>query len=142
MSAADLPLTYAVYQPDPVPDTLYRHWLFGELYPWQVTAWEYLTGQFGRLPHAMLFAGVAGTGKRALVYRFVAWALCHNKPADPHAPACGHCDSCQWLIAQTHPNLYRVPAAAQPIDTADTTSATTTSTVSYTHLTLPTICSV
>lgn len=126
MSAADLPLTYAVYQPDPVPDTLYRHWLFGELYPWQVTAWEYLTGQFGRLPHAMLFAGVAGIGKRALVYRFVAWALCYNKPADPHAPACGHCDSCQWLIAQTHPNLYRVPAAAQPIDTADPTSTITT----------------
>lgn len=112
-----LPPQYAVYQPDPVPDTLYRHWLFGELYPWQEAAWQYLTGQFGRLPHAMLFAGVAGIGKRAFVYRFVAWALCHNKPADAHAPACGHCESCQWLIAQTHPNLYRVPAAAQPIST-------------------------
>lgn len=122
-SQANLPPHYAIYQPDPVPDTLYRHWLFGELYPWQTAAWEYLTEHFGRLPHAMLFAGVAGIGKRGFVYRFVAWALCHHKPTDAHAPACGQCESCQWLIAQTHPNLYRVPASAQPQDTTPHTDS-------------------
>lgn len=99
------------YQPDPVSDRLLHAWFFAPLLPWQQPAWQNMTEKFPRLPHALLFAGNAGTGKRAFVYRFVAWALCQSKTHDAQgvATACGQCASCQWLVANTHPNLYQLP---------------------------------
>lgn len=100
------------YHPDPIAHSTVKPWLFADLLAWQCPTWQYLTEHFPNIPHAMLFAGNAGTGKRAFVYRFVAWALCQQKTVNGQnlATACGHCDSCQWLIANTHPSLYQLPS--------------------------------
>lgn len=94
------------YWADPVNDEMIQTWFFAPLLPWQQSTWQYMTGHFPDLPHAILFAGNVGTGKRAFVYRFVAWVLCQNK--QPQS-ACGDCESCQWLLAKTHPNLMILP---------------------------------
>lgn len=99
------------YETDPVGQAAIKQWLFADLLPWQQQSWAYLTTHLTALPHAMLFAGNAGTGKRAFVYRFVAWALCHHKTTNEQrvATACGQCQSCQWLMVNTHPDLYQIP---------------------------------
>lgn len=92
---------------------------FSPLLPWQAKAWEQATHQFneGRLPHGILASGMAGIGKRAFVWRFVAWLLCVNKSEQS---ACGVCQSCAWLRAGTHPDLMVLPAVSLP--TADSAS--------------------
>lgn len=89
---------------------------FAPLLPWQQRAWQQLTGQFyaNKLAHGLLASGMAGIGKRAFVWRFVAWLLCHDKGA--HG-ACGACESCVWLKAGTHPDLLVLPSDSLP--TAD-----------------------
>lgn len=81
---------------------------FAPLLPWQRQAWQQLTGQFTEqhLPHGLLAAGQKGIGKREFVWRFVAYLLCLQK--NQHG-ACGHCQSCQWLRAGTHPDLLALP---------------------------------
>lgn len=81
---------------------------FEPLLPWQDKAWGQLVGQFyhDKLPHALLAGGMAGIGKRAFVWRFVAWLLCTHKG---EMGACGVCESCTWLKADTHPDLLSLP---------------------------------
>lgn len=114
------------YRPDPVTHATVQSWLFADLLPWQQQSWTYLTEHFPNLPHAMLFAGNAGTGKRAFVYRFVAWALCQQKTTNHQgiATACGQCESCQWLIANTHPSVYQLPISLQEDTSSDNRSIT------------------
>ena len=67
---------------------------------------------------------------------FVAWAFCQNNQKHDTQTACGHCESCQWLIANTHPNLYQLPKPLleaekspkknQILDESPTHQATTT----------------
>lgn len=110
--------TRKFYQPDPVEWQTVQAWLFAPLLPWQQEKWQYFTSHFPNLPHAILFAGNAGTGKRAFTYRLVAWLLCENKGENKgengngQNVACGHCPSCQWLKANNHPNLLTIPAIA------------------------------
>ncbi|MFO1383010.1 MAG: hypothetical protein U1E91_06290 [Moraxella sp.] len=80
------------YYPDPVNQQVIQQWLFMDLL-WQQPTWQYLTTHLHALPHAMLFAGNAGTGKRAFVYRFVAWALCGNQRTQ-----CTRCHNCLWAM--------------------------------------------
>ncbi|MFC0819564.1 DNA polymerase III subunit [Moraxella marmotae] len=84
---------------------------FAPLLPWQARAWQQLTGQYHErhLPHGLLAAGQQGIGKRAFVWRFVAYLLCHHRSDDG---ACGQCQSCQWLKAGTHPDLMVLPESA------------------------------
>ncbi len=119
------PIHTSFYQPDPVEWQTVQAWLFGTLLPWQQENWRYFTQHVATLPHAILFSGNAGTGKRAFTYRLVAWLLCTNKPTpnannannplqnhpqpDEFSPACGHCPSCHWLMSNTHPNLLTIP---------------------------------
>ncbi|ELA08838.1 DNA-directed DNA polymerase [Moraxella macacae 0408225] len=114
LSSNNKPKDSTVYHPiDPVDQTVIKNWLFDDLLPWQRTTWQYFTEHFNdgvKLPHALLIAGNAGTGKRAFVYRFVAWAFCQQKSNID--TACGKCESCQWLLANTHPNLYQIPPLA------------------------------
>lgn len=86
---------------------------FAPLLPWQQQAWQQLTGQFlgNHLPHGLLAGGMSGIGKRAFVWRFVAWLLCQDKMADK---ACGACQSCLWLKAGTHPDLMVLPLSSMP----------------------------
>lgn len=86
---------------------------FAPLLPWQQQAWCQLTGQFlnNRLPHGLLAGGMSGIGKRAFIWRFVAWLLCQDRTDDK---ACGVCQSCTWLTAGTHPDLMVLPLSAMP----------------------------
>ncbi|MEO6698917.1 MAG: DNA polymerase III subunit delta' [Paraperlucidibaca sp.] len=76
-----------------------------DVYPWQQGIWASLNRLLvaERLPHAMLFAAPAGTGKRRLADAFAARMLCQSPVAEN---ACGHCRGCQLLAAGTHPDYY------------------------------------
>ncbi len=90
---------------------------FAPLLPWQEMLWTQLTNRVStpphNLPHALLAAGMAGMGKRAFVWRLVAWLLCRNQSQYPLG-ACGHCESCQWLKSGTHPSLQVLPITSMP----------------------------
>lgn len=68
--------------------------------------WKSLTGDRVRLPHALLFAGPAGVGKRELAEALAARLLC-EAPRSAHELACGRCPSCLMLAHGQHPD-YRV----------------------------------
>ncbi|HCN18313.1 MAG: DNA polymerase III subunit delta' [Psychrobacter sp.] len=99
---------------------------FAPLLPWQRELWSQLTQRVltsqQSLPHALLAAGMQGMGKRAFVWRFVAWLLCHERDRHPTG-ACTECESCQWLKSGTHPSLQVLPIACMPngVDHADNT---------------------
>ncbi len=54
-----------------------------------------------RLPHALLFAGADGIGKRTLALAFVARLQCEHDGED----ACGECSSCRQIAAASHPDV-------------------------------------
>ena len=72
------------------------------VYPWQQAIWEHLLGYVRqrRIPQALLITGPAGVGKRHLADTFALSLMCRTPLAD-HS-ACGHCQSCKLLAAQTH----------------------------------------
>ena len=57
----------------------------------------------GRLSHALLFAGLAGVGKRKTAQVLAAAFLCRGKDAP-----CGACPSCRALLAGTHPDYIEL----------------------------------
>ncbi len=78
----------------------------------QKDVWKGLTGDDTQLPHAMLFVGKEGVGKRELAEVLAARLLCENHPA-PHAPACGTCASCLMWASGTHPDYRLVQPEAE-----------------------------
>lgn len=56
-------------------------------------------------PHAVLFAGVEGIGKRKIAEICAATLLCEN-PVD--GETCGDCESCKLMEAGSHPDFYVV----------------------------------
>ncbi|MBQ7705407.1 MAG: DNA polymerase III subunit delta' [Selenomonadaceae bacterium] len=56
-------------------------------------------------PHAVIFSGVEGIGKRKIAETCAAVLLC-EKPKD--GEACGECLSCRILAAGNHPDFYVV----------------------------------
>lgn len=92
---------------------------FAPILPWQQFAWDNLIARYDRLPHGLLFSGMQGIGKRAFVWRFVAWLLCDNRlqalEGSNQQGACGRCQSCQWLQSGTHPDLQVLPLSSLPI---------------------------
>ena len=58
-----------------------------------------------RMSHALLLAGPAGLGKRALLEWLVARLLCQSPAGEM---ACGGCHGCRLHEAGTHPDLVRV----------------------------------
>ena len=105
----------------PLSDNIY----FAPLLPWQNELWSQLTKRVlmpqQSLPHALLAAGMQGMGKRAFVWRLVAWLLCRERDSHPLG-ACGTCESCQWLRSGTHPSLQVLPIISMPVS-ADNTHA-------------------
>ena len=90
---------------------------FAPLLPWQQSLWLQLTErvlQQQSLPHALLAAGMQGMGKRAFVWRLVAWLLCRERDSHPTG-ACSTCESCQWLRSGTHPSLQVLPLVSMPL---------------------------
>lgn len=57
----------------------------------------------GRTPHALLFFGPEGVGKRRTASAAAASLLCMRPPA---GRPCGVCESCRALAAGTHPDFY------------------------------------
>lgn len=78
-----------------------------------IKVWGSLTGAATRLPHALLFAGPKGVGKREIADALAARLLCENRP-EPHQPACGACPSCLMMASASHPDFRLVqPEAAE-----------------------------
>jgi len=69
-------------------------------------AWKSLTGAMVQLPHALLFAGPPGVGKRDLADALAARLLCETA-LEPHQTACGICPSCVMMANGQHPD-YRL----------------------------------
>ena len=72
-----------------------------EALPWQQDIWRRLDEQLasGRLPHALLLAGAAGTGKSHLALALARRLLC----AQPeNGLNCGRCHACQLSAAGSH----------------------------------------
>lgn len=63
---------------------------------------------FEYLPHALLFAGPRGLGKRALAEKLAATLLCES--VTQANQACGKCAACRWMKAGTHPDFRLVTA--------------------------------
>lgn len=60
-------------------------------------------------PHAVIFAGTEGVGKRPAAEICAAAILCEN-PVD--GEACGVCENCKLFAAGTHPDFYVVEPEA------------------------------
>lgn len=62
--------------------------------------------QSGRVPHAYLFSGVEGVGKRLVAENIAKVFNCHN-PVDPqnNLDACDECASCKKIRNKTHPDV-------------------------------------
>lgn len=76
--------------------------------------WNDLTGEQVQLPHALLFAGSSGLGKRELADALATRLLCENRLSG-HQPACGTCPSCLMMANGQHPDfrLLQPDAAAE-----------------------------
>lgn len=68
--------------------------------------WNSLTEAKVQLPHALLFAGPPGVGKRDLADTLASRLLC-EMPRQAHEPACGSCPSCVMMANGQHPD-YRL----------------------------------
>lgn len=73
--------------------------------PWHRDDMQRLLDQHrqGRLPHALLLAGAAGTGKYRLAQALAQALLC-ERPST--GVACGECDGCHLSAAGTHPDAH------------------------------------
>lgn len=56
-----------------------------------------------RVPHAMLFSGIEGSGKLPLALAFARYLCCDHPGIDD---ACGHCPSCVKMNHYAHPDLH------------------------------------
>ncbi len=67
-----------------------------------------------RVPHAFLFAGIAGLGKSKVAREFFRSLNCRRTPGDP----CGSCSSCVKAEAGNHPDYihFEPPSSGKQID--------------------------
>lgn len=78
------------------------------IFSWHQALWQQLIHwqKENRLPHALLFNGPPGLGKRQLAQVYTQRVLCKEPPAE--TISCGHCHSCQLMLAQSHPDFCLV----------------------------------
>ncbi len=76
--------------------------------PWQQHQWEHLCSYIAqkRIPQALLLTGNKGLGKQQLAHRFAVALLCAAPKAN--GTACGFCNSCLLVNADTHPDFIQV----------------------------------
>jgi DNA polymerase-3 subunit delta' len=60
-----------------------------------------------RLPHALLFVGPEGIGKRLFAKTLAQALLCERSPETAFDP-CGVCPSCTQVAAETHPDVLMI----------------------------------
>lgn len=77
-----------------------------ELMPWLKDDWQQLMQRHHQhgLPHATLFTGSEGFGKRQLAYKLAFYLLCQD--GNKSDQACGQCHSCKLMAAGTHPDYW------------------------------------
>jgi len=91
-----------------------------DVLPWQIEQWQALVQRHsnGQLPHALLFSGPSGIGKRQFADLFAASLLCQH-PSETGQP-CGECRGCTLRLAGNHPDLVEIepeePGKAIKID--------------------------
>ncbi|MCW8831159.1 MAG: DNA polymerase III subunit delta' [Gammaproteobacteria bacterium] len=75
------------------------------IYPWQQQQWHRMMQlkQVQHMPHAVLLYGEEGSGKVDFAQSLATALLC-RQPGQ-NGEACGHCDSCRLIAAQTHPDF-------------------------------------
>lgn len=78
------------------------------IFLWQQSQWQQLQAQIkGQcLPHALLLTGQEGLGKRHFAEQLAASLLCQHLNAS--TAACGNCNACHLLAAETHPDMVRL----------------------------------
>lgn len=76
--------------------------------PWQKSQWNYLIERWRKnnLPHAFLFCGIQGLGKRSLALAFIKTIFCTESSTT--AQACGYCRHCHLFEAGSYPDYYLV----------------------------------
>jgi DNA polymerase III delta' subunit len=71
-----------------------------------------------RLPHATLFAGANGIGKRAVALYLAKRVLCSGAPKTQDTlDGCAQCEDCELVTRLTHPDLYVFDCAADDSST-------------------------
>jgi DNA polymerase III subunit delta' len=73
------------------------------IYPWQVDDWSRVQALKPNWPHALLFHGLAGTGKVDFARHLAKGLLCES-PLEDGQP-CGHCVACTWFSQGNHPDF-------------------------------------
>lgn len=83
------------------------------IFPWQTTQWLQISAalQSEQLPHAMLLQGSEGLGKAAFAQELANAVLCQRPEANHQA--CGKCQACRLIAANTHPDLYSLQPTAK-----------------------------
>lgn len=61
----------------------------------------------GRIPHALLFSGLPGTGKRAMAHQFAKLINC-LEPDEEHQDCCDRCLSCRKIDGGLHPDFLPI----------------------------------
>lgn len=76
--------------------------------PWHQGIWDSLLErkQQERLPHAWLFLGADGLGKKQFAEVLASSLLCHSPLSEGFA--CGQCRGCRLLQADSHPDIKRI----------------------------------
>ncbi|RKP44235.1 DNA polymerase III subunit delta' [Pararobbsia silviterrae] len=73
------------------------------IYPWQSDDWNRVQALRANWPHALLFHGLAGTGKVDFARHLANGLLCEAPLTD--GQPCGHCAACAWLAQGNHPDF-------------------------------------
>ena len=71
--------------------------------PWLTPVWDKLQQfyQADRIPHALLFYGASGIGKKDIAHAYAQQLLCEQVES---GDACGVCASCKMFVVESHPD--------------------------------------